>query len=844
MRRWDSSGRFIVRFGRGVALAMAAVVALVPARAIAADSPPSILPPSLTAAPQAAAQLNQIFSSCTAMPIMQQLLSLASRSPGTGSLTAVRVCDGPEALPESSLSCAAFQVGGVFESRRVDAMVEQAKKVEETLACKKNKLQGIEAEVKCFQSKAGLLQAQVNQLQSVYTNYLQQAQQQVENMNGTIRDRTAQLEDVKTKLDGGDRPDGSSVGKGMRQALAEVSKLKGEIRASVAGIREQYQVLEAQRAAYKSMIARDKATQAFSCLASRPLPEKRDAQGFNSFSCDGVGKSASSAVEYALCRVEQRAREEGGSYAQDANSIYQAKARRAALEDLFRKIQMDIPQSTGVPTTPEEVRAAGKASVRVLTPKDLQVKYGAALAGFGPDVQRFILSSFQSCYDEAATSIAKARKDENSQYGATMRQMQNAEQKIRELSNAQSSAFTERYNDAVRALTGDGEFATQLNCQVSVAKSAFNPEVPLIDPEKHLACLENQRLSVDRLLEGGDKVGLLILGSTKPETALPPLQCTGLAGCVKALENASRNLSAEVKRQKENKRGYIAKANQQIDKFTADMARMLEPQSKALREHLDMIKSALSSLGVSGLGGVEGIQPASLKQSKDEDGPGLYEIPESALSVIGGKTKPPFPDLDSPQALDGYLEGISSAVNGVKEKEQRVVDQLANIKDAAESCKSQVLDRAVSAFEAQAGRATECFDTEEACKEGSKLSLNALLDQVREIIADSGRAELDPLTGALEGIPGCNDPNRGRMAKQEREKAECERIFGRESGERDFDKAQAIENRKNCLAGAEKNFTLPPPSNCKSITTGMQKQLGEIRRMTQEPSGSSQGARH
>ncbi len=585
---------------------------------------------------------------------------------------------GDAGIDSGATSCENFQgPDGRFDPSQVAALRAKAMKAIGALQCKRSKLQAIRSEVDCLSTQANLLTQQVATLQKAYVDNIQRFQQDVGKLKSIISDRETQQKDVLTKLNG----DPDSKATGLIDMKARTEALIAAMPTEIDGVKKLQDEAKQQRKALEEQVQFRIAGLTGECFKNRPSP---------SYLCD-VNGAPVSAYDHVLCRYEQNMTlDQNGRIDRDDRTARRAHQSRLGLQSLLDQILGDIPSSK-LPSKPEE---AVTQNIQVLTPDEVESRYGAKLRTFsakGMNVYSFIMNKFTNCYSDANSQVSRERKLANTLIGLSQFKLKEAEKAINTQVNTLLNKYSQHWADALRALTGQHVPLDVSQCQTA-------------EPEQQAGCLDDIRKNMEGLLSGTVKQAQMRL--FVPGNSVPPImvQCMGINGCVAALQNVSRNLKAEVAKVKAFKNQYVQQANQAVEGFTSRMSQIFSPASQRLTDMVKKLNSAMASAGIGSGLNFPPIEAEELEKEQEKEGEeGLYKVPKDVLKLIGGKTKPPMLNISG----DSFQSALSGLAQGIKEADQemsKVSDSVSKLGSIESKCRAAEMKKLAQDLRAEIDR--------------------------------------------------------------------------------------------------------------------------------------------
>jgi hypothetical protein len=755
----------------------------------------SQLPPTFNAAQ--GQQMANIFTSCMGPQIQAGIQSLGSTltgGPGMGSISINSTC--PAGTPPGvgdSLSCDSFMIDNRVSSERIRALSTQIDSSIAGMMCQKGKFEAVKGELQCLANQADILTAQIGSLQDLYTNNIQRMQQDVSQLKAVIADRTAQEEEVKALLNGGGESGTGAVG--LLRLKEQTQQMIAAMPTEIQGIKEEQKLAAEQRRAFEEQVQTRTMALTAECFKTR---------GESTYRCTRNGPPVS-AYEYVQCRYEQE-RQVGEDRVVERSKKAQnrAKADAAGLKSVLDSMLGDAPQSAKIPTNPQEGQASMDVNLNILSVADIESQYGDELSRFnaqGFDFHGFVVASLGNCFKRANRLVTREKKRANTALGLGDFRIQQMERATRTKIDGMLTKYSQQYAENMRGLTG-------MNLPLDT-RSCNNAA-----PHTQAKCLDDIKVQMEGLLKGNvpqSGVQMMVKGNN-PKTNIV-FTCQGLDGCITTLQNVSRNLATEKKRVDQFKKDYVLRANQNVDRFTKQMATMLSPQSQALTNRLKALNTALASLGVG-----SGVNIPTLRgerMQKDEDG--LYQAPDSALKAIGEQMNPPMLDV-SGNSFSSALGGVADGVKRIDQDLARAQDAKARLQSLASTCGAKPVREAIATLRTDVEQlaALRCGTSRAYC--GQSQRLGQLVQSVRDLDTGQGLdvSTVDNLATGIEmacppTLPPAPPPatvqsgqNGGttiNLGQQQPDNSlQCDMIFARLSGK--IENVRGAQNAGRAASGS------------------------------------------
>ena len=495
------------------------------------------------------------------------------------------------------------------------------------LSCRKGKMDAIKGEVDCLAQQANLINQQLSQLQQAFTLNIQQMQKDVAQLDLEIKDREAQVLDINDKLNGRDGA------KGLLELNQSTQQTVVSLPSQIEQIRLQEKGLSDERKKFENDV--DTRTMG---LVDQCFNSQRKA----GFQCERNGPPVT-AREYALCRLQQESQVGvGGELRTDKAFQEKAASQRAALDSVFQ----DIFGAGAAPDGAQGLESGVQELRGIRSSSDFSQKYGSSLGAFnkqGLNIQQFVTQEFGRCLKDAQSQVDREKKSKDKELGQKISELDNLERKIKSDAQSSLSMLSQQFSDAMGGLTG-----TPIALNVNACRNATTAS--------QVSCLDDARRAMEEL-QRGTNFQMTIQGNNPAKNV--SFACTGLEGCVKAMQNASKNIERDKVQFETFKQNYVMKAKQDTEAFRNSMRQMLSPYSAQVSARLQAINGSLAGIGIGS--GVEIPQLDAEEFEFDENG--LPLPPKSILHAIGGGMTPPLLDVTS----GNFSSGVSSIADGIKD---------------------------------------------------------------------------------------------------------------------------------------------------------------------------------
>jgi hypothetical protein len=637
----------------------------------------SILQPAYNAG--IAAGAGQVFGACASLS--QQLQAAASGSGSTdgGSvLSSVLQSKNPLSSPSggpqgnadpcknsvdpgdlTGKSCTDYN----YDPKQIQAAIDQVQNSQKAIACQRGRLDIIKQELSCLSEQGNTLTQQIASLQQQYTTNIQAAQQGVQKYQQVEQDRADQITQTNQILNGDPNGTGKQGLRGEMQALQSYSQ---GLQQATTNISARVASLAEAKTEFQQEVQIEKAAQMSQCLQT-PVA------GLYCIHPGSPGSVAVSPAAYIACMYGYSMQGTAvNPSAQVQESVSEAQNQA---QSIIQSILGNMPSNGTLPVqdpnNPNSNTAADQflsQNIGILTPSDLfspsnstNSSLLAQLDGLGPQYAAVFQTYLNNCYAQASNSTDPTVDPSTGQYRYSN---PNLEQALLGLNNA-----TSQLQSDVNTMV------TQYQTNTEAAWAALTGKQYVPDVSQCMGIARNQAACVSSI---SSAVNDLMYGQTTASAATIQIssripgqavttQCQGVQGCITQMESLSTFLTNDKNAVQAAKTAYIQQANQQIEQFTTTMARAFSPAAQSLTDQLKSINLALGTLGVSSGVSIQKLQnPETLTMGTPADGDtnALYQMPKSALNLIGGAT--------SPQMLDIANEDFSSSTSGINDAESKL----------------------------------------------------------------------------------------------------------------------------------------------------------------------------
>lgn len=716
--------------------------------ALAADPAPSAAPPSGGAgtgsgAVGAAAAVSDAFGRIQTPSLTSAYASCKGAAwIGAAGTTVACINSPPGDIKDASknLSCEALSSSGSFS---FDLATRRQKEFEDMIKgvdCEKSKLDAARGQLQCLSDQAGALAAQIGAMSKDFKDNLTRAKGDISQINSQIVDRKEQQKDLISKIGG----DGETGDDGLLGAKKSTEELLSKIQGDLLVIKNNNRALDNKRAEFLEQVQSRTVVLARECFATRS-----DAN----FRCTKNGPPVK-LRDYILCRYEQNQFVGEGGVVED-NKLNQVRAggNRAALEQLLDEMFSEAPRNKDVPMSSEQLQAAATQPVGVLSYKDIEARYGPRFDRFngkGLDIRGFVFSNAKSCFDRAETTVARERKLKGSQLGVAQEMILAKERENQANTMSKFQDYNQVYTKALGSITQQNLPLVLTACERG-------------KPAQQEGCFDQIEKSVRGLLMGnapGSSVKMVIHG-TNPANNFN-VTCSGINGCLKALQNRNKSLKVEIAKVKEAKRIYVTKFNDSAERFTQRMAQSLGVQNQALDQQMRSLNATLAGLGVKGVVDLKPIDAEEFEHDgevsgdNDTDMGGLYKMPKNLLKLVGGKMTPPM--------LNVAENSFKEALEGVAERKKDLDDRKAQAREAADKlasmmseCPGKEKEKIAEKLGGSLEKLAQCSRALTFCQSNGPTALEALRDSLRSLELTADDADISGTLG--RGISDCRDVN-------------------------------------------------------------------------------------
>ncbi len=661
---------------------------------------------------------------------------------GCGSLGAISItsaCPGSDEVPS---------LGAMDCSNASPAMVQQTEQLLKmtfcTLQCKKAKADVIQAELSCLQSLGQKVNAQAATLGGLFQQASQLAQQRAQGYQLVYEDDQEKLAQVGKLLSG------DEGGGGLLQMQKETQDELAKIPQELLQLQNAYKDSQQQQKTLNSFIQSRTSGLMMDCFANRPVAN---------FRCKPNGPIVS-ASEYVACRYEQ-SQSVGSNGLIEQNNLIQGKAQAGgqALRSLLDQMATDGngKGNAEVPTDPDQMLNQGNTGgqAMIASPGDVDRLYGAQLARFrigNTSGRDFVMQTMQSCYSRATNQVNVEKTNAGSAIGVSLNKIQTNVNDVNRQITESYQKLSQRYTGIQGVLRGE-------NLQLNAPACVSGPT------QSRINCLQNARNEIQGLLTGSAAASknVITLRGNNPAKAIP-IPCTGLSGCISALQNNKRSLTAHQQQVVAENKSYILTQNQGMETFAKTLGAQLSGASMMINKQLSDLNLALASIGGSPM------TPHPLPgEQLQQDQFGLHRPPQNPLNFISQFVSPPLPDFSN----QSFMGGVGSSAQNVNSKMAQASAELMQIQTLWPRCeveRKRTILESLNQLNPQGCHDTDlCGDEkvkyQNAINEinlalGQNYMLQGSLSQLRSGItgACESRVGRTQIEGALEDLWDQNNP--------------------------------------------------------------------------------------
>ena len=638
-------------------------------------------------------------------------------------------CPGSDQVPNfSNLSCATMSPMAIQQAR---AMLHSAFC---TIQCEQGKVEAIKAELQCLQNLSSSMTPLASQLTAAFQNAVIPAQQQIMAFHQAQQDNQTKLDYIQQILNG-TGASGSQGGSGG--LLAMKKKLQDQLAAMPQTLLQEqndYKQYVQNQNNLQSMIQSRTAGLMGQCFSQQPNPAYR---------CSPTGPQVSPAA-YVVCRYQQNRLVGSNGLIEQNNLIQnQADAGSQSLSALLDQMGSYIANNPNIPSNGGDLANGNTSNAMMInSPGDVDTHYGAQLAKYtigNQNARDFVLASMENCYARGVNQVTAEKSNPGSSIGIQLNNLQTQKNTVSAELTLHYQKVSQLYSDSMGALSGQNLPLNAPSCASGV-------------PQAQLNCLQNVQKELQGLLVGtapDSKMVLQIRGSNP--AAFQTVNCSGLNGCITALQNGQKNIQAAQSSISAQQKQYVLNQNQQMLSFTKQQGQMLSMQSTMMNQQLQSLNNAIATLGGQPVQ-IPRVQGESLKNDSTT---GLYNPPNNALNAVAQFVAPPLPDF----ANANFGAGAGAAMQNVSSKAARVAEQMVQIENLLPACEMERNQSILQQVTSQT--ASACYE-DQFCQEGP----NHLMNDVNAIALKMGmNANLMGSFSQLRSgvITACEDPLEGRI---------------------------------------------------------------------------------
>jgi hypothetical protein len=383
-----------------------------------------------------------------------------------------------------------------------------------------------------------------------------------------------------------------------------------------------------------------------------------------------TAQSACGALNYIQSKLAQSAYVNNGKgILRNANNANKANqyANDFNSRIVIPLMGMMAASSPGAPGQGE----GGSSAAMVPTVKswqDIEARFGGAINEISAEskinVRQLLQSTAAKCFNQADQFKNTQLKSASSQYNKNKLNIENRRKGLTSKINDQITKAGSAYTDIIAVLSG-GKQHSVLNmaqCPKNDAKKMINQ-----------GCLNSVMTTVEKLQTG-----------EKGATAIPiqggsltmSVACTGLTGCITAMQNARVERKAHSDMAKALKTQNVTKSNAEITNNLNTLGKVLSQGQNGIKAMYDEMKKSMLALGISAPDSLNFGEKEALKPMESKDGSvGPYQQPKDLTALLSGSVLPE--GLYS--FKDSGMKDILKEIND-KEKEKKA--------DAKEKLKS------------------------------------------------------------------------------------------------------------------------------------------------------------
>ncbi len=670
-------------------------------------NPTGAMPPAWdTARGVGAAQITQ---ACQNYSSLFQTLAFAPQTGAaaaacgmTGAVSIETACPSSPMAPDiSTINCDSIQYGQTQLLQRVQTQLDMSMC---SLMCQKGKAEALQNSLQCLSAQVQGLQGQMGTLGLFYQQNIANMQLNMEHIKAAVTDNKAMIAHVSSQLNG----DKASGKPGLIAAQQQLKTL-------VAGMPTQLQALKAQEvtnraseSALVNQIQQRKAGLMIGCFQN---------QTRTGYRCTTNGPPESF-LAFLLCRYQQTQNQgTNGVIQRSATTAAQANASTAALKSILSQITTHAPSGAQISTDPKGIAASGQQSLLVLTPNDIEKRYGEQLAQFkigNTNAKDFVMTSMNSCQIQASDEVNREAGQANTPIGQAQVSIQKEKQDFTQKVTTLLNQYNQSYSEGVTALNGSGTSLDTSSC--SNAK---------VTPYQQIECINKIQTAVQGLLSGQGSVSVaqFQIRGNNPQNYIT-LSCSGLNQCISSLQGQKSTLDAYAGNIQQFQKNYLIAANLSERNYTQQLAFQMNFQSKQISEQMGSLNLALARLGQSGVS----VPPTACEQSKF-DSDGLIQSPTNVSKHLACFMEPPLPDL-SGQGFATALGGIGRTVANLNQQETALASAKARLLSMPSTCAAAQNQQILQSLAEQTAGIDGCHELP-ACQNHPEQTINNMMAAVR-----------------------------------------------------------------------------------------------------------------
>lgn len=610
-------------------------------------------------------------------------------------------------------SCQLFYQGNTFSTAYYNSQMAQLNMIQAAVSCKEGAYNQAINQVQCLTTQESQLATMIQQQLGIYQNTIQAMQSNVAQIVSFTNDRQNQQKAVEEQLNG----NGSSD-PGLLKAQANLNQMTQamataipQTQTQIIGVNLQAQQLQTQVAQRSIALTQD-------CFMNKT--------NILAFQCQTTGPPCS-AEQYLVAQYTRAMGLDSNGYQDPNNTLLQTGANNQgqALQNVLNSIFSESSSNPNVfnaNPNPSTVTAQANQVSVVYTPQQIAQTWGQQLASFNTpyfNVYNFVMSNIDKCYINAQSVVSQEQSGADSTsglYNLTM-QLNKSRIDLNNSMNAMIDTYAQGYSTALGALTGSNYPIPTSACKAASIQNKYS-------------CLTDLRKNSLDLLTGSAPNSQVNLFYQANNLALNlNVPCSGVNGCVTALQNVDRNLTASVNQLQQNQKDYVLAANQEVDRYTAALAASLGLASGALQQRLNTLNQTLMAVGLPSINPPP-IQGAALTKDSTT---GLYNVPTNLLQIVGGQLAPPLPDLTGAGGSGGgVLSNFSSQLQQAQQNENQTASQVQMEKNqltqTMTNCKDQLKNNLLTNSSNYANQiiSNGCMSNSTSCQDTASAFRNIL----------------------------------------------------------------------------------------------------------------------